>query len=177
MCSLMSSAPVAGRRAPLALPALVAACLLAAVVALATFAVERSVAADPDVVPGELVVGFRPSATEWQERRAVDKANGEIATRIDSVDAAVITVDPDQTDDASTRLLRNRAVQFVEPNYVLRANRLPNDRSFGEQWGLRNLGRYGGKPNADVHATTAWDITTGGEVTVAVVDTGVSLKH
>ena len=33
---------------------------------------------------------------------------------------------------------------------MLRASRLPNDRSFGDQWGLRNLGHFGGKAGADI---------------------------
>ena len=57
--------------------------------------------------------------------------------------------------------MRNPAVDFVEPNYVLRANRIPNDRGFGEQWGLRNLGHFDGKVGADIAATAAWDVTTG----------------
>ena len=174
----MSRAGLARTRPRHALTALTSIFLLFALVALATLGADRGRAEDPaDAVPGELIVGFKPSATAWQEKRAIDKARGEIADRIESVDAAVVTVDPDQTEDASARLLRNRAVQFVEPNYVMQANRIPNDRSFGEQWGLRNLGHFGGKSGADVGATLAWDTVTSSPATVAVVDTGVSYKH
>ena len=170
------------RRAPHALGPLAALALLLAfvlLVAVAAIGTESGHADDVQgaSVPGELIVGFRPNATEWQEQRAVDKAGAEISDRIESVDAALVTVDPGDAEDATATLMRNRAVQFVEPNYVLRANRLPNDHGFGEQWGLRNLGHYGGKLGADISATAAWDITTGGGVTVAVVDTGVSYKH
>ena len=152
--------------------------VLAAFIFLSAVGVERGVADDPsDTVPGELIVGFKPSATEWQEKRAVQKAKGEVDSRIESVDAVVVTVDPQDTDDASARLMRDRAVQFVEPSYVIHASRFPNDRFFGDQWGLRNVGHYGGKPGADISAPAAWDVTTGGNVTVAVVDTGVSYKH
>jgi subtilisin family serine protease len=174
----MSRAGLARTRPRHALTALTSISLLFALVALATLGADRGRAEDPAAaVPGELIVGFKPSATSWQEKRAIDKARGEIADRIESVDAAVVTVDPDQTEDASARLLRNRAVQFVEPNYVMQANRIPNDRSFGEQWGLRNLGHFGGKSGADVGATLAWDTVTSSPATVAVVDTGVSYKH
>ena len=145
---------------------------------LAALGADRGLAEDPaGTVPGELIVGFKPSATVWQEKRAVDKARGEITDRIESVDAALVTVDPDQTEDASARLLRNRAVDYVEPNYVFKASRIPNDRAFGEQWGLRNLGHFGGKTGADIGAAAAWDAATGSGTTVAVVDTGVYYKH
>ena len=175
----MPSVPVTGSRPRHAFTALVAVSLLFAFAALAVFGAERSVAVDADagVVPGELIVGFTPSATEWQETRAVQKARGELDGRIESIDAAIVTVDPDRTQDATERLERNPAVDFVEPNYVLRATRIPNDRSFAEQWGLRNLGHFDGKAGADISATTAWDVTVGSGVTVAVVDTGVSYKH
>ena len=107
----------------------------------------------------------------------MEKARGEVEDRIESVDAALVTVDPSRTEDASERLLRNPAVDFVEPNYVLRASRIPNDRNFGDQWGLRNLGHFDGKAGADISATAAWDVTTATNAIVAVVDTGVAYQH
>ena len=175
----MPSLPVTGSRRRRAFSLFVSAALLLALFTLAVVGVDRSVALDgqAEAVPGELIVGFTPTATAWQEQRAVDKARGEVADRIESVDAAVVTVDPDRTADASERLLRNTAVDFVEPNYVLRSNRIPNDRNFGDQWGLRNLGHFDGKVGADISATAAWDVTTATNAIVAVVDTGVAYTH
>ena len=175
----MSSLPVTGSRPRRALSLFGSAALLLALFTIAVVGVDRSAAQDAqgDAVPGELIVGFIPSATAWQEQRAVEKARGEMEERIESVDAALVTVDPDRTEDATARLERNPAVDFVEPNYVLRANRIPNDRSFGDQWGLRNLGHFDGKVGADISATAAWDVTTATNAIVAVVDTGVSYMH
>jgi subtilisin family serine protease len=130
-----------------------------------------------DVVPGQLVVGFKPNASEKQQRKAVNKAGVTIEQELASIDGALVSVDPGETDAAAEELSRQRAVDYVEPNYVLRAHRLANDRFFGEQWGLRNVGQYGGKPGADIHASEAWDVTTGANVTVAIVDTGVDYAH
>ena len=44
--------------------------------------------------------------------------------------------------------------------------RTPNDPVLTQQWALR-----------DIHAYEAWDITTGGDVTIALLDTGVSPSH
>jgi thermitase len=133
--------------------------------------------AQSDAVPGELIVGFKPTATDNQQQKAIDKAGATIEDPIDSIDGALVSVDPDETDAATEELLRQRAVQYVEPNFVLHASRLPNDRLFGEQWGLRNVGQYGGTAGADVGATEAWDVTTGANVTVAIVDTGIDQAH
>ena len=157
----MRSLPVTRSRPRHAFSLFSAFALLIALLTLASVGVDRSAALDgeTEAVPGELIVGFTSSATAWQEQRAVEKARGEVEDRIESVDAALVTVDPSRTEDASERLLRNPAVDFVEPNYVLRASRIPNDRNFGEQWGLRNLGHFDGKAGADISATAAWDVT------------------
>jgi subtilisin family serine protease len=131
----------------------------------------------PEAVPGQLVVGFKPTATDQQQEKAVKKAGGTIEDVIDSIDGALVSVDPGEVDSAAQELARQRTVQYVEPNYVVHSNRLPNDHLFGEQWGLRNVGQYSGKSGADIHATDAWDLTTGANVTVAVIDTGVDYTH
>jgi subtilisin family serine protease len=132
-------------------------------------AIARDVGVGPQqqqVVPGELVVGFDSDVTRRQERTAVDAAGGTIEQRVDSIDGAVVTADPDRADDLAQRLGRRAAVRFVEPNFVVRAARVPNDDGFGGQWGLRN-----------VQAPAAWNVTTGGPVTVAILDTGVAYDH
>ncbi|MGH2978171.1 MAG: S8 family peptidase [Solirubrobacterales bacterium] len=174
----MDTASVHRERVRRALFALAILVLLVAT-ALLSPQVESGRADGPqaEVVPGELVVTFTPNATERHTERAITKTGGEVEQRIASSDGVVISVEPDRAEVTVKRLMRDRVVQHVEPNYVVRAARLPNDRSFGEQWGLRNLGHYGGKSGADIGATSAWDATIGGSAPVAVVDTGVSFKH
>ncbi|MHC5109152.1 MAG: S8 family peptidase [Planctomycetota bacterium] len=59
------------------------------------------------------------------------------------------------------------------------ASFLPNDPDFGDQWGMRNTGQTGGTSGADVDAIFAWDVHTGdeGSVTIAIIDSGVSLHN
>ena len=75
-----------------------------------------------------------------------------------------------------------RDVQYAEPDYILRASDLPNDPRFGEQWALQNVGQTilgsPGTAGADVSATNAWTISSGGVGNVvAIVDTGVDYGH
>ncbi len=132
---------------------------------------------NPNAVPGQLVVAFTPGSTEEQQQRAVQRAGGTIVKRIASIGGALVSVDPSQTDQAARQLARDPVVRFVEPNLVLRAFQVPNDPLFGNEWGLRNVGQAGGTAGADVHATSAWDMTTSAGTTVAVVDTGVDRSH
>lgn len=73
-------------------------------------------------------------------------------------------------------------VEYVEPNYIVHADLLPNDPRFGDLYGLRNTGQpilgAAGTPGADISAVQAWDISTGSRSSVvAIVDTGVDYTH
>src|SRR6185295_7205590 len=72
-------------------------------------------------------------------------------------------------------------IAYVEPNYIIEADAVPNDPSFGQLWGLFNTGQKVGTfgtPGADIEAPLAWDVSTGTAATVvAVVDTGILYMH
>lgn len=63
-------------------------------------------------------------------------------------------------------------VEYAEPNYVMSTQVIPNDTRFAEQWALDN------RIDGDIDAPEAWDAGShGGDVIIAVVDTGVDYKH
>jgi serine protease len=66
---------------------------------------------------------------------------------------------------AMRELAADPNVEYVEPNVIMRHQLVPNDPSYGQQWG------YG---SAGVRAEAAWDLATGAGVTVAVLDTGIT---
>lgn len=71
-------------------------------------------------------------------------------------------------------------VEYAEPDYYLHALATPNDLYYqqGKLWGLHNYGQYGGKTNADIDATDAWNVQNdASSVIVAVIDTGVRYTH
>lgn len=79
---------------------------------------------------------------------------------------------------ATIRSLRHdpRVLAAVR-DQVFRLQSVPDDPRFTEQWGLQNtgqdIGTTAGTPGADIHATQAWDRTTGSpSVVVADLDTG-----
>jgi len=68
--------------------------------------------------------------------------------------------------------LRQRSdVLFAEPNYLAYAFAVPNDPYYSFQWHLDNPA-YGG-----VNAQTAWDVSQGSGVVVAVIDTGIAYEN
>ena len=74
------------------------------------------------------------------------------------------------------------AVEYAEPNFIVRASMLPNDTRFNELWGFHNTGQTvngtTGTFDADIDCPEAWDIIKdSSSVTVAVIDTGVDSNH
>jgi subtilisin family serine protease len=82
---------------------------------------------------------------------------------------------------ARARALRDTgAFEYVEPDYIARANVEPSDSAFadGLLWGLKNTGQSNGVAGADIDVVRAWEITTGStNVIVAVTDTGIRYTH
>lgn len=70
-------------------------------------------------------------------------------------------------------------VEFAEPDYILRAARVPNDPGFSsELWNLNNWGQLGGTKDCDIHAMTAWDLNTdASSILVCVIDSGIRVTH
>jgi subtilisin family serine protease len=134
--------------------------------------------AEPDVVPGQLVVGFDEASSSKERRKVVSRAGAKIDVSLEAIDGAVVVLRNGTTsEEAIQRLDDSDSVEFVEPNYVLKASRIPNDLSFNRLWGLHNTGQLGGVPGADVGAAEAWDLVTGGDVNVAIIDTGIDYRH
>jgi len=84
-------------------------------------------------------------------------------------------------------LITNKSVINVQNNHYISLREstetLPNDSLFNDQWSLLNTGQGSGTPGADIDATLAWDITTGGvtalgdTIVVAIIDGGADLNH
>jgi serine protease len=74
-------------------------------------------------------------------------------------------------------------VKIAQFNHTFQTRSIPNDSQFGYLWNMYNTGQNNGIPGADIDATHAWDITTGGLTTdgdtivVAVIDVGFDLNH
>ncbi len=75
------------------------------------------------------------------------------------------------TEELIQQLKNNPLIEKVEPNYIIKPTRIPNDKEFSKDtslyWGFEKI-----------KAPEAWDITTGSnDIVVAVLDTGVDYKH
>lgn len=139
--------------------------------------------APPDFVPGEAIVSFVPS-TSLAARNALgtrynasnQQTSAPVLFRLPSVaartagtvaDSEIAAANPDSAAKLATlreikRLHLNPDVEYAEPNYRRHALAVPNDPGYPLQW------HY-----PAIQLPQAWDISTGSDVIVAVIDTGV----
>jgi subtilisin family serine protease len=81
-------------------------------------------------------------------------------------------------EQALDRLRADPNVEYAEPDYVVHADRIPDDPRLAEQWVVRNTGQTGGTPGDDLDTLRAWNVTTGSrDVIVAVIDSGIDASH
>jgi subtilisin family serine protease len=134
-------------------------------------------AAIAEHVPGELIVRYRAGVRAAERASLVRDHALRTLTHFRTIDAEHVAVADDLERTLAT-LAADPRVASVERNAIFRAQLVPDDPRFAEQWGLRNTGQSGGTPGADVDATAAWSVFTGdSELRIGVIDTGIDLEH
>ena len=129
-------------------------------------------------VPGEVIVRFQDHTSLPEHASVRAQVSAQMLRRFRSGAEHWKLGKGVTTEAAVDRLKKNPHVRYAEPNFIRRADALPNDPSFGEQDALNNTGQNGGTPGADIRAVNAWDVSTGSRsVVVAVIDTGLAMTH
>lgn len=142
--------------------------LAATLVLIIALFVAASAQAAADAVPGELIVGFDKGVTAHESRAIVNQTNATIDQRLPGK-TAVVSVDGGlSTAQAAQKLQAQDGVAYAEPNYVVHSQAWTNDAFLtnGTLWGL-----------ISIKAPTAWNVTRGDGVNVAVVDSGITADN
>lgn len=121
----------------------------------------------PSAVPGEIVVKFRDSQTSVQSLNSSLNEFGLQSAKLDG-NLGVFKVSPESVQGAIARLSLDARVEYAEPNYLYQLQDVvePNDPGYQQEYHLKA-----------VKAPRAWSISTGSDVTVAVLDSGIDENH
>ncbi len=118
-------------------------------------------------IPNRLVIGFESQALN-SIVNFVQLYNAQVIA-IDTAGQLLIAHFPDFNDFSTVKFNISclAGVRFVEPDFPARTLTIPNDSMFlRKQWDKWVM-----------YADKAWDITTGGNIKIAVVDNGVEYFH
>jgi thermitase len=148
-----------------------------------TAAVPGNAATEPQQIPGQIIVKFRDNAAAAGLLRQSGLSDG---AGIGSTGAHLINVPAGKESQLIESLSRNPNVEYAERDQLVTA--VTDDQYFGSQYALQNFGQSftntdksqtiaTGTPDADVDAVEAWTQSTGKDVKVAIVDTGVAMDH
>ncbi len=114
----------------------------------------------------ELIIKFKPGIAE-QVKAGLAQKHGAVETRIFYRDRFRVLRLPALASRPAVlaALARHPAIDYVEPNRMLRAFFIPNDEYYAYQWHLDLI-----------NMEDAWDMSTGSGAVVAVIDSGVSSR-
>ena len=118
-------------------------------------------------VPGRLLVQPRAGLSEAEFDKIIKKQGGKQIGKIEGINVRVIQLPPQASEKAVEALLKNnKHLKFAERDMIVRPEGTANDTYYSSAWHLPKIG-----------ATTAWDVTTGDNVVIAVLDSGVDATH
>lgn len=135
---------------------------------------------EPTFVPGEILLKLHPSLPTTAMAGLYNRIQVKPLERLNKSGWIRVKLRAGQDVQHILPTLRQfPQITMAEPNYIVRANGIPNDPAFAKQWGLHNMGQAGGTAGVDIDAPEAWDnfVPAGNAVVVAVIDTGVDYQH
>ncbi|EHY78839.1 peptidase S8/S53 subtilisin kexin sedolisin [Stutzerimonas stutzeri ATCC 14405 = CCUG 16156] len=152
-------------------------------------AVEASLKAGRPFVEGELLVQFKPAASEAAKNAALSKQGAKAAQKLlDKAarkdakgDLVQAQLGKGKKLDAAllARLAADPAVEFVEPNWIYRTQRAnPNDPGLGSLWGMQGATTSPAAPYGS-GALAVWNAgaACSSQIHVGIIDEGVMTTH
>jgi len=135
-----------------------------------TVSATEDVQAGIQSMPDRLIVQFKPGTTPETMEQVFQNVGATLERDLPQIEAYVIEIPAKEglAGNFSANTLKDfDEVAYVEPDYVVSTDIVPNDTNFNEQWGM-----------ALIQAPEAWSIThSSSEVTIAILDSGIDSRH
>jgi hypothetical protein len=131
-------------------------------------AVAPAIAQNAPHANDRVLVRFVPGAASDKRSAARAAAAADLQTSYKIVPGLeLLKVHKGRTvEQAIEKLRRNPNVLYAEPDYLVRPALKPSDPYFVNQWAMANI-----------QAARAWEVTTGSNVAVAIIDSGIDMTH
>lgn len=124
-------------------------------------------ATTPQVVPGYILVQPRPGLPSAIFAKDLQAHGGKAIGKLEGIDVYVVALPPTASPKAVAQLLSHHPhIKFAEPDAIVAPDFVPNDTYYTSEWHLQTLG-----------APTAWNVSTGSGITVAILDSGIDATH
>jgi subtilisin family serine protease/subtilisin-like proprotein convertase family protein/uncharacterized protein (DUF2141 family) len=131
-----------------------------------------------EYVPNQIIIKLKPGISASSINSLQQSMNASVIGTTKTLGLHLLQLNGERTvEQTIANFASDSRIAYIEPNYRVSINTTPNDPDFNQLWGLKNSGQTGGTPDADIDAPEAWDIQTGGNVVVGVIDTGVDYTH
>jgi len=137
------------------------------VFALATILATGAIADSKAYAPGQIIVKFKPSSASAQ--MLANKVIGSVtAKEIPQIGVQTIKLRSGMSVDQALRYYRGLSnVQYAEPDYIVKADFVPNDPKYNTQYAPQRI-----------NMPTAWDLNLGNSnVKIAIIDSGIDYNH
>ena len=123
---------------------------------------------EAEAMPGEFLVQLKNGVSSKNKSFLLQTLGGRVIGSIPERNILVVRRPAVELRNyALTSLKKNPLVKIVEPNFIYRATRTPDDAELGKLWGMINTGQSDGEneglAGVDINAEKAWDISTGSE--------------
>lgn len=124
--------------------------------------------ADPDQwVPGRILVQPKPGLADAELAKILKPHGGKSVGKIDAINVHIVQLPPTASEKAVAALLaKNPHLKFAELDMLAKPAGTANDPYFTSAWHLPKVG-----------APTAWDVSAGSGVIIAILDSGVDAAH
>jgi hypothetical protein len=117
-------------------------------------------------VPDRLLVKFNDDIPAHQKHGILNENNAVITNEIEQIDVLIINLPEQSLEKVESALANNPSVDYVERDWLLEPEVIPDDTLFQNQWHLTKIG-----------ADLAWDATKGDSAPIAILDTGIDESH